>query len=377
TKSEIGGNFMKKMFALTSLMFCLLLFLGFQAAPSRRIAQNPIERMIKAMEAGRPVHQGNLTVIPLYLSQVANKTEFITLDEAIDKNWIDITEMDGGRVPEVRISNRSKHIIYLMGGEILTGCKQDRILAGDVLLGPGTTDLIAPVFCVEHGRWTQQTSSFYSKKNIGTYALRSIAQQKSQSAQSAIWDHISEKNGEMAVTSATGAYQDAYEAEENKDKIQAIEKEMISIPSLNDDTVGVLIALGSRIVSADVFANPALFKKQWPKILRASALSSISSRDEGTIGRKEAVDFFNMFRGSSFRTKQGLDLGTEMEGSTETATIHALVSNNDVLHLAAFPKEKDRIKIFQDSSEQIRRMIRNAPQIQQQALPSTKIRDNS
>ena len=355
---------MKKLFTLTSLTACILLFFGFQTAPQRQIVQNPVERMIRTMEAGRPVQQGNLTIVPIYLSRVLNKTDFITLDEAIDKNWIEITESNGGRVPEVRISNRSKHIIYLMGGEILTGCKQDRILAVDILLAPGTENLAAPVFCVEHGRWTQQTSIFYSKKNIGTHALRSIAQQKSQSAQSDIWDHISEKNSEMGVASATGAYQDAYDTEENRAKIQAIEKEMKSIPSLHEDTVGVLIAIGSRIVSADVFANPSLFKKQWPKILRASALSSISSSETGAIGRKEAVEFFRIFLTVPFRTKQGLDLGTEMEGSTETATIHALIINNDVLHLAAFPREKDRI-------------IRNTPQVQQQALPHSGIRNNS
>ena len=122
-------------------------------------------------------------------------------------------------------------MIFLMGGEILTGCRQDRILAGDILLAPGTKDLLVPVYCVEQGRWTHVSQGFSSKKNLGTPALRARAQEKSPSAQSEIWGKIAEENSVMGVASATGAYQDAYDKEENRDRISRIEEKMADLPS--------------------------------------------------------------------------------------------------------------------------------------------------
>jgi len=200
---------------------------------------------------------------------------------------------------------------------------------------------------VEHGRWTAVTPNFTTKNNIGTYDLRAKAAGKGDSAQAEIWSSVAEQNVRVGVASPTGAYQDAYEAEGNKRKIQAIEEKMSAIPRLMHDTVGVVIALGGRIVSADIFADPSLFQKQWPKILRSSALSAIGHQGMGKLDQTAAADFLKKLVDKDYQDKKGLDLGTEYSCLDDDVTVQALALDNAVIHLAAFAQESGRKKVIE------------------------------
>lgn len=305
----------------------------------------PVPDLVKHLELGTPVSQGALTIIPVYLDKVKDRAVYVTLEDALRKGWIHITEVEGGRVPQVKISNTSRHAIFLMGGEILTGCRQDRLLAGDILLAPGTRDLLAPVYCVEHGRWSQTSDRFTSKQNLGTAALRAVAQNRPAAAQTEIWDTIADQNRKMGVSSRTDAFQEAFEKEENRNAIQKVEKKLADLPRLHDDTVGVVIGLNERVVSVDIFVNPDLFAKQWPKILRASALSSIGRHKTPGLDRDQASRFLRSFLKRRFRSKPSLDLGYEYSSSASDANIQALVYRKSVIHCSAFPQQEDRIKV--------------------------------
>ena len=154
---------------------------GFSGGPD---AGGPVPALIHSLEVGRPVAYRSLTIVPIYRVDRTKSRNFVFLEEAVKNGWIEIAEIEGGRVPQVKISNLSSRTIFLLGGEILTGAKQDRILASDVLLAPGTRNLVAPVYCVEHGRWTAMPSSFTTKGNLGTFELRAKALEKSGGAQS-------------------------------------------------------------------------------------------------------------------------------------------------------------------------------------------------
>ena len=349
----------KKIMALTLVVMGLFFFSG--SVNNRKYPENepPVAALLKTLEVGKSVSHGPLTIIPVFMDKIRDKTDYVTLDEALERQWIEIVELSGGRVPQVKISNLYRRNIYLMGGEILTGCKQDRIMARDLLLGPGTKDLIAPVFCVEHGRWNQSSSRFFSKENVGTYSMRATAQAKNEGAQSEIWAKVAEQNRRIDVESPTSAYQDAFEKGENREKIAAIEREMAGVPRLYKDTVGVVIGMGDEIIGADIFANPRLFQKQWPKILRSSALSSMIYRGRGEITQKDAAHFLRSFGSKRFRMEKGLDLGVEYASADSDVFISSLAYEQSVIHLAAFPQEGGRIKVWE---EQLRegRVIREA-----------------
>jgi hypothetical protein len=232
-----------------------------------------------------------------------------------------------------------------MGGEILTGCRQDRILGRDILLAPGTKNLLAPVFCVEQGRWSQTLTGFTSKQNLGTPALRAAAQNNSPAAQAEIWERIDTENRRMGVGSATRAYQDAYEKEDIRAAIRGLEKKMKDLPFLQDNPLGVVIGIGGEPAGVDIFANPDLFAKQWPKILKSSALSSFGGRKDVSLSREKAAEFLRSFMDLSYRTQSGLDLGVEYTSSDGGINIQALAHKSGIVHLSGFPREKDRVKV--------------------------------
>jgi len=335
------------------------LLLGRGASSAAPAPDGPVATLVRLLEVGRPTSTQGLSIVPVYRIDKPKARDLVMLDEAVKNGWIEIAELEGGRVPQVRISNLSKRTIYLMGGEILTGARQDRILASDLMLAPGTKNLVAPVFCVEHGRWTAVSATFTTRNNLGTSEMRAVAAAKGGAAQVEIWDKVAEQNARLSVAAPTGAYQDAYEAPANKKSIAEIEERMTAIPRLMEDTVGVVIGLGGRIVSADVFEDPTLFRKQWPKILRSAALSAIGLRTPGELKPEAAADFLKAFVDKTYQATKALDLGTEYSCLDESVNIQALALDGAVIHVAAFAQDDGKKPVWEKPEPRLR-VIRDA-----------------
>ena len=300
--------------------------------------------MIASLALGEPVRFENLTIIPLSASgnrvSLAAGTSVATLDEALKKGWLKIRELDDGDVPRLVVDNRSDRAVFIMGGEVVTGGKQDRLIGGDVLLRPRARGVVIPVYCVEAGRWTGVSSQFHSKENLGTWKLRSNAQAAAPQAQEKIWSEVDTMHNRAGAGSATGAYQDIYEDKKVNARLLALEKNLKNLPRLAAGTTGVLCAVGGKVVSLDVFSEPALFERLWPKILRASALSALTGDDGGRTARKEALAFLGVLSDARLTESRGVDLGTEVRSQAGEITASALVHAGAVLHLSAFPAEQ-------------------------------------
>jgi hypothetical protein len=298
---------------------------------------------VEYLEVGEAVYYGELTIIPIHSTRIKDYTHYVTLDMALKNKYLQIREIDGGNVPEVMLSNISDKTIYIMGGEILTGCKQDRIVGKDLLIRPKGKKVLVPVYCVEQGRWFHNSKEFHSQKNLGTYKLRAAAQGASGLAQQEIWDEVEKSNKKMSVRSSTNAYQDVYKDKEVEKKIKAIEQGIARGLELEEDTIGVAVGLGNKIISVDIFANPYLFKEMWPKILKSSALSAVSNDREAYISRQDALVFLETVYKCSYTRKKAIDLGFELFCENGKLTVNALVFRDAVIHLAAFPREEEQI----------------------------------
>ncbi len=304
-------------------------------------AEHPrdIRDYIQSLEVGEPVYHDNLTIIPVYSAHIQDRRDYTTLDDALASNWLSVTEIgQGGQVPQVELNNYSNRTIFIMGGEIISGGKQDRIIGREVLLSPRARRVVVPVYCVEQNRWQYQSEKFYSKQNLGTWNLRSTAQYAPVGAQSAIWGNIETAQREMGVRSSTNAYQDTYDQKGVRDKIVKHERHFSRIPQLRRDTVGVVVGVGGRIVNADLFANPALFQKLWPKILKSSALAAIGSRRSGSVSQEDAAWFIRRLYDTSYQRKSAVDLGAEFS-AYEGSNVNVIVCRNAVIHLSAFLDE--------------------------------------
>jgi hypothetical protein len=309
--------------------------------------------LVETLEVGRPVYYENLTVIPVYTASRSVPHDIVTLDRALANKWLKITEIEGGRVPQVEVSNQSDRYVFLMGGEILTGCRQDRIVGRDVLLGPRSKNVTVPVYCVEQGRWTYESEEFYSKSNLGTSEIRAEAQKATGFSQANIWSEVGEMHARGGRPGET-RFQVMYDSDEAKDKIGAFEARMAGVPTLYPDAIGVVIGVGHRVASVDVFTSRALFAELWPKILRSAALAAMGRDSRGSITQADAADFLSGLHDRRYAERPAVDLGAELVVVSGGVNASALVYGGAVLHLAGFPETDSKAEdAGQDSERRI------------------------
>jgi hypothetical protein len=292
------------------------------------------------LEAGKPLIYRNLTVVPVFTRDIHRSNDlgsYLTLDQALEEGILEIREKDGGDVPWVVVTNRSDRKIFVMGGEILSGCKQDRIVARDVLIAPRRKRLLLPVYCVESGRWHHVSGSFGSEKNLGTYSMRAAAQGSSGNNQMEVWDRVAESNRKMGVRSDTEAYQDAFRNEEVSQLVNEVEEKFKDLPRIEKGTTGVIVALGERIIGVDIFASPELFEALWPKIIKACVVAMSGYEQEVTFSTGEAEDFLNALQWMRYSRKPGVDLGFECSTELNDFVVNALLYDGSVWHLGAVP----------------------------------------
>lgn len=80
--------------------------------------------------------------------------KYETLQHSIKEKKLKITESSrGGEVNRLNIENISNDTIMVLAGEVIQGGKQDRVIANDFILYPGSGKKDLDVFCVESGRW--------------------------------------------------------------------------------------------------------------------------------------------------------------------------------------------------------------------------------
>lgn len=299
---------------------------------------------VGSLVLGKPLSFQGLTIIPITTLSRWTPMPVVTLDEALKKGWLRIREIDDGEVPLLVLDNKSDRTVFVMGGEIVTGGKQDRLVGGDALIRPHARGVRIPVYCVEAGRWTETSAQFSTKQNLGTWSLRSSAQASAPAAQESIWGEVEKMQDRAGARSATGAYQDIYEDRKLDARLQALEAGLKNVPSLAAGTVGAICAVGGRVLSMDVFADASVFQRLWPKILRASALSAVTAAAEepaGRTSRDNAWSFLERVSDLRFSEEKGVDLGVEVRGAGGGITASALVHDGAVLHLSAFPLPKE------------------------------------
>jgi hypothetical protein len=123
--------------------------------------------------AGPYTHR-NLAVYYLYGGKATSKVVPITLEEGIKSGKVKITEMPDERVSQLRISNLSKWPLFVFGGELIRGGKQDRTVVKSVVVPPNTKDLPIETMCVEAGRWAGGVKFSDQGMLLGNYAQVAI-----------------------------------------------------------------------------------------------------------------------------------------------------------------------------------------------------------
>ncbi len=142
-------------------------------------------------------------------------------------------------------------------------------------------------FCVERGRWRRRGDEpavmfSLSSNSVATNSLKLAL--KRDGRQEAVWREVAAN--QMAPDGALGhvvaglASPTSLELTLENDAVKTSSaeytKEFESIVKGRDDVIGFVTAINGRLNSADVYGSNRLFRKLWPKMLKAVAVEAVA-----------------------------------------------------------------------------------------------------
>jgi hypothetical protein len=225
---------------------------------------------------GPPASYKNLTFYPLVARgpSAAPAGDYLVLDEGLKSGKVHVVEKGDAEVNFLTLENRSQRPLFVMSGEVVIGGKQDRIIGKDAIIGAGEV-VNVPVYCVEHGRWTESTDGrrFRSAGSMADTKVRKKAAYKD--SQSEVWKEVAAKNQTRGIANSTGTYRQVAAGDGGVSK--AVEPYAKNLdPALTGPAiVGMVVALNGRVVGIEQFASPALFAKLKGKLARSYYVDAV------------------------------------------------------------------------------------------------------
>jgi hypothetical protein len=303
-----------------------------------------------------PIRSGNLTVFPVVANKSFDTGEFITLDEGLHSGDVVVSEAGQARglirrhpgrpdvihpirdaeVNRLVLVNNSKRPLLLLAGEIVTGGKQDRVIAKDRIVPAESDPIDLGVFCVEPGRWVAANGKYeFSGGGAGGVVFASPAVRGSAMAaknQQQVWDNVGRSKQAMATmvpapaaaeVNATTSYARVMDNKEVQRQVDSVAEpvqrnyESVIRQLREKNAVGVVVAVNGDIVWADIFASTQLLQKYWPKLVRSYATEAVITRAKGgEVGVKQAQRFLDDLQGrhETADTEPGVYRQTEITG---------------------------------------------------------------
>lgn len=299
-------------------------------------AEEVVEHYLKKIEIGRPIEYKNLKVFPLICKDAGKIDNLAIQDEAMNRGWLKIKEAGSGEVNFVEVKNSGKRPVFMMTGELISGAKQDRMIKEDVLCPPNNKWIRIPVYCVEHGRWTQMTPEFKTEKLAVPNAVRKEA--KITESQSGVWAEIAKSQDRMGITAGTGTVRANYEAKGVQKELAQYTEKFERLPKFSNSTIGVVATTDNRIICLDVFANNNLLRKIWGKLIKSYAMDAISS-EKGDVDKANIEDLLKTLSNARFVSTGTPGLGKLIKIESEAGKGSALCYKSMIVHLDFFPKD--------------------------------------
>ena len=232
-----------------------------------------------------PFTHKNLSIFLVHGKNLVIGKTFLTLQEALEQKKVVVYETKD--VNELSIENLSNEDVFVQSGDIVKGGQQDRMLAVDLIVPPRSGRMPIEAFCVEHGRWSgrgsERAAVFSSSSDaVATKDIKLAA--KRSNSQGGVWqsvtvaqDKLSRNVGARVNSSVSeSSLQLAVENEKVRENADSYIRALSNIASGSDDVIGYVFAINGKVNSADIYGSSVLFKKLWPKLLKANAIEAIA-----------------------------------------------------------------------------------------------------
>ncbi|MGE3806983.1 MAG: DUF6569 family protein [Gemmataceae bacterium] len=295
------------------------------------------------VRVGDPINYRNLAVFPLYAEEL-QAADYRLSDEALADQQVLVREVgQEGSVPDLVVENRTNVPVLFLEGEELVGAKQNRVLNASVLV-PALSELKVPVSCVEQGRWRYSKESFDSSQSMCSSQLRhklkasvsaSLKMRRGHRAdQHAVWQEVARQQHALGAASQTLAMSDTFIF--NKSQIDEYQDKL----NYPEGAVGLAVALGARVLSFDLFDQPATCRKVWGRLLSGYVLDALEDNVSGAGASRAAVEIYlNGALDADWQASPSVGVGQELR--TEIGSRHgsALCWQGRAIHISVVGPE--------------------------------------
>tara|TARA_B100000003_G_scaffold156568_1_gene141970 strand:+ start:819 stop:1760 length:942 start_codon:yes stop_codon:yes gene_type:complete len=296
-----------------------------------------------------PVKKNNITIFFLQ-SKTKLENNFLTLEESISKSLVDIKEINSkGTIRYLKVSNKSNQKLLILGSEQIIGnaLKQNRVVNNTTLV-PEQTTILLSVSCCEKNRWSPAVAnnictseSLYFTKGRINNSVDIFDNNKTD--QFKIWDDIAEKLDEFNTKSFTGTLEDTY----NKNKLYF--DEITKYFKINVNDVGVVAAIGNRLVNVEIFSSNKLLKMYFPKIIKSLIFESYKKTSQNyLLGLKDVYKLFRLIEFSEKKLHKPHNdcLGEEIRFNSDRVVGSCLNYKEKLLHFSGFLKDDMNVPLF-------------------------------
>lgn len=296
-----------------------------------------------------PVKKNNITIFFLQ-SKTKLENNFLTLEESISKSLVDIKEVNSkGTIRYLKVSNKSNQKLLILGSEQIIGnaLKQNRVVNNTTLV-PEQTTILLSVSCCEKNRWSPAVAnnictseSLYFTKGRINNSVDIFDNNKTD--QFKIWDDIAEKLDEFNTKSFTGTLEDTY----NKNKLYF--DEITNYFKINENDVGVVAAIGNRLVNVEIFSSNKLLKIYFPKIIKSLVFESYKKTSQNyLLGLKDVYKLFRLIEFSEKKLHKPYNdcLGEEIRFNSDRVVGSCLNYKGKLLHFSGFLKDDMNVPLF-------------------------------
>ncbi len=218
----------------------------------------------------------------------------ISLSQAMKQGLATITERGSASTENVhylRINNHSDQTIFISSGEVVSGGRQDRIIAQDTLLEPNGRDQYVSAMCVEELRWSEKERKF-TYENFANPALRKVLDGSKN--QVLIWREIANQLADNNIPSKSSAYLSRIADKKMmqlNDEYYNFFKEKFK--NTDSSIVGFVCMSGDKVIGSDIYASRDMFYNQLDPLLKGYCDQAVYMGKPVTITRDDEKKYMD------------------------------------------------------------------------------------
>jgi hypothetical protein len=286
---------------------------------------------------------GCITALPLLVRGERSERRLLPVSLALRSGTLSVEECPSATVGRLVVRNQDHNSSVLgIGGEMLLGGLQDRVVNGSFIVGPRQT-VEVPVSCVEQHRWSGR-STFRSAETLATSQVRSQLHESvhtcvtrvsrvRSSEQGSVWHTVDRTCHSARATSSSGSLRHVYEKDERR------VREQCGRFTLLPDQSGLALFFGEELVSVDLFGTPQLLGHYQPRLLGAVLADPRAKQQDTSFNPEERVsEIFGQIAGAHAWAALPLNVGCEeIRPSVVGFAVSALVWQGVLEHLQVHP----------------------------------------